>query len=64
MKRLCKLLAVMLAAIALCTCAVAEEADPAAAYEAAMALYEAKEYEQAISAFEALGDYENSQKMF
>jgi len=63
MKRLCKLLAVMLAAIALCTCAVAEEADPAAAYEAAMALYEAKEYEQAISAFEALGDYENSQKM-
>lgn len=63
MKRFCKLLTLLLALVSLCAGAVAEENDPAAAYEAAMALYEAREYEQAIPAFEVLGNYKDSQKM-
>lgn len=47
----------------LMTGAWAETADPEAAYEAAMALYEAEQFEQAIPAFEALGEYKNSRKM-
>ncbi len=63
MKNRCKLLALLLAALMLCASAVAEEADPSAAYEAAMALYEAENFEEAISAFEALDDYKDSKKM-
>ena len=63
MKNRCKLLALLLAALMLCASAIAEEADPSAAYEAAMALYEAENFEEAISAFEALDDYKDSQKM-
>lgn len=63
MKSICKLLALLLAALALCACVIAEETDPAAAYEAAKALYEAKNYEQAIPAFEALDGYKDSKKM-
>ncbi|MBP3650871.1 MAG: C-type lectin domain-containing protein [Clostridia bacterium] len=46
--------------------ALAETADEAALeeqYQAAMALYEAKEYQAAAEAFEALGDYSNSPAM-
>jgi len=63
MKNICKLLALLLAALMLCASAAAEETDPAAAYEAAMALYEAENFEEAIPAFEALGTYKDSQKM-
>lgn len=63
MKNICKLLALLLAALMLCASAMAEESDSAAAYEAAMALYEAENFEEAIPAFEALGDYKDSQKM-
>ena len=62
MKHIRAILALLLSAL-LMTCAMAEDADPAAAYEAAMALYEAEDFEQAISAFEALGAYKDSQKM-
>ena len=44
MKNRCKLLALLLAALMLCASAIAEEADPFAAYEAAMALYEAENF--------------------
>lgn len=62
MKKICLFLALALALLLLCP-AVAEETDRAAAYEAAMALYEAENFEQAIPAFEALGTYKESQKM-
>lgn len=38
----------------------ASQADAAAQYEAAQALFDAQEYEKAYEAFEALGDYEDS----
>jgi len=60
MRKLCMILVM---ALLFCTCTMAEETDPAAAYEAAMALYEAENFEQAIPAFEALGTYKESQKM-
>ena len=64
MKRFCRVLAFALAMLMLLGAAWAENTnDRAAAYEAAMALYKAKEYEQAIPAFEALGDYKDSKKM-
>lgn len=63
MKTIRMMLALVLAVLMLCPCALAEEAARAAAYEAAMALYEAESYEEAISAFEALGDYRDSSKM-
>ncbi len=62
MKTTRMILALLLSALMM-TGALAEQSDPAAAYEAAMALYEAKDFEQAIAAFEALGSYENSRKM-
>ncbi|MBR6570599.1 MAG: C-type lectin domain-containing protein, partial [Clostridia bacterium] len=60
MKKMRIILALMLAALVLCTAAMAEEIDRAAAYEEAMALYKAKDYEQAQLAFEALGNYKES----
>ncbi len=54
---------ILVMALLLCTCAMAEETGSAAVYEAAMALYEAENFEQAIPAFEALGTYKDSQKM-
>ena len=62
MKNIRLFLALALALLMLCP-AMAEETDSAAAYEAAMALYEAENFEEAIPAFEALGDYKDSQKM-
>ena len=62
MKKIRLFLALALALLMLCP-AMAEETDPAAAYEAAMALYEAENFEEAIPAFEALGTYKDSQKM-
>lgn len=62
MKNIRLFLALALALLLLCP-AMAEETDPAAAYEAAMALYEAENFEEAIPAFEALGNYKDSQKM-
>ena len=63
MKHFCSALALALSMLMLLSAAWAENTDRAAAYEAAMALYKAKEYEQAIPAFEALGTYKDSQKM-
>ena len=62
MKTIRMILALLLSALMM-TGAFAEEADPAAAYENAMALYEAEDFEQAVAAFEALGAYKDSQKM-
>ena len=61
MKCFVRFAALVLALVMLPIIALAD--DQAAAYEAAMALYNAKQYEQAVAAFEALGDYEDSQKM-
>lgn len=58
-----RLFAVLVLTLLLFCPAMAEETDSAAAYEAAMALYEAENFEEAIPAFEALGTYKNSQKM-
>ena len=63
-----QLFAAVLCCILLLTClpAVAEETDEAALeeqYQAAMALYDARDYLAAIEAFEALGDYANSAAM-
>ena len=58
-----KCLLLLLAALMVLPCAFAQETDKASAYESAMALYEAKNFEQAIPAFEALGTYKDSQKM-
>jgi len=62
MKKMWKTLALLLAVLLLGV-AAAEETDPAQAYEAAVALYENQEYEQAITAFEALGNYKDSAKL-
>ena len=62
MKKIRTFLALALSLLMLCP-AMAEQADPAAAYEAAMALYETENFEAAIPAFEALGTYKDSQKM-
>lgn len=58
-----RLFALLLAALLLCSAAFAEETDEAALeqqYEAAAALMEAGDYEAAMKAFEALGDYSDS----
>ncbi len=63
MKNLRTVLALLLAVLALIGAAAAEETDNAQAYEAALALYESEQYEQAITAFEALGTYKDSAKL-
>jgi len=60
MKRFYRLAALVLALLMLAGMA---QADEQAAYEAAMELYNSQQYEQAASAFEALGDYADSKKM-
>lgn len=62
MKTIRWILALALALLMICP-AMAEENDQAAAYEAALALYEEKNFEEAVIAFEALGTYKDSQKM-
>ena len=62
MKKICMVLSLLLLMLPALG-APAEQTDPAQAYEAAMALYQAGEYDQAIAAFEALGSYRDSAKM-
>ncbi len=62
MKKICMVLSLLLLMLPALG-APAEQTDPAQAYEAAMALYQAGEYDQAITAFEALGSYRDSAKM-
>lgn len=54
MKKLVSLILVMAMVLSLCACGKADD------YEAAIALMEAENYEEAIAAFTELGDYEDS----
>lgn len=62
MKNFARFLALLLAVCALCGAAAAESSKKEQ-YDAAMALYKAREFEQALEAFLELGSYEDSRSM-
>ena len=63
MKNILRLLAALLLIVLVAGAAFAEDTDKETAYETAVALYENKQYAEAMEAFTALGDYKDSAKL-